>query len=55
MFHHEDAALQPRRDLEQGFGIDTRDGRSYVETMADGLADIACRLNNLHARGVLKG
>jgi hypothetical protein len=55
MFHHEDAALQPLRDLEPGFGIDTRDGRSYVETMADGLVDVARRLNNLHARGLLKG
>ncbi|MCU0753243.1 MAG: hypothetical protein MUC40_09530 [Akkermansiaceae bacterium] len=55
MFHHEDHALQPLRDLEPGFGIDTRDGRSYTETMADGLADIARRLNNLQARGILKG
>jgi hypothetical protein len=54
MFHHEDAALQPLRDLEPGFGLDTRDGRSYTETMADGLADIARRLNNLQARGILK-
>lgn len=54
MFHHEDDALQPLRDLEPGFGIDTRDGRSYTETMADGLADIARRLNNLHTRGILK-
>jgi hypothetical protein len=54
MFHHEDDALQPLRDLEPGFGIDTRDGRSYTETMADGLADIARRLNNLQARGILK-
>jgi hypothetical protein len=53
MFHHQDAALQPLRDLEPGFGIDTRDGRSYVETMADGLADIARRLNNLRTRGIL--
>ena len=54
MFHHEDDALQPLRDLEPGFGVDTRDGRSYTETMADGLADIARRLNNLRARGILK-
>lgn len=54
MFHHEDDALQPLRDLEPGFGVDTRDGRSYTETMADGLADIAHRLNNFLARGILK-
>lgn len=54
MFHHEDAALQPLRDLEPGFGVDTRDGRSYTETVADGLADIAHRLNNFLARGILK-
>jgi hypothetical protein len=54
MFHHEDAALQPLRDLEPGFGVDTCDGRSYTETMADGLADIAHRLNNFQARGILK-
>ena len=54
MFHHEDDALQPLRDLEPGFGVDTRDGRTYTETMADGLADIAHRLNNFLARGILK-
>ena len=54
MFDHEDAALQPLRDLEPGFGVDTRDGRSYAETVADGLADIAHRLNNFQARGILK-
>lgn len=54
MFDHEDAALQPLRDLDPGFGIDTRDGRSYTETVADGLAGIARRLNNLQARGILK-
>jgi hypothetical protein len=55
MFHHEDDALQPLRDLEPGFGLDTRDGRSYTETVADGLADVAHRLNNLLVRGILPG
>jgi hypothetical protein len=55
MFDHEDPALQPLHEIDPGFGIDTRDGRSHAETVADGLADIARRLNNLHARGVLKG
>lgn len=54
MFDHEDAALETLRKLDPGHGIDTRDGRSYTEVMADGLADIAHRLNNLAARGVLK-
>ncbi|OYV04877.1 MAG: hypothetical protein CFE26_14570, partial [Verrucomicrobiales bacterium VVV1] len=54
MFDHEDAALETLRQLDPGHGVDTRDGRSYTEVMADGLADIAHRLNNLAARGVLK-
>lgn len=54
LFDHEDAALAQLRELEPGHGIDTRDGRSYTETTADGLADIAHRLNNLLARGILK-
>ena len=40
--------------LEPGHGVDTRDGRTYTEVMADGLGDIARRLNNLKARGFLK-
>ena len=55
MFHHEDDALQPLRDLEPGFGLDTRDGRSYTETMADGLENVARRLNNMLLRGILRG
>lgn len=53
MFDHEDPALETLRQLDPGHGVDTRDGRSYTEVMADGLADIAHRLNNLAARGVL--
>jgi hypothetical protein len=54
MFDHEDPALGTLRQLDSGHGVDTRDGRSYTQVMADGLADIAHRLNNLAARGVLK-
>ncbi len=53
MFDHEDAALETLRKLDPSHGVDTRDGRSYTEVMADGVADIAHRLNNLAARGVL--
>jgi hypothetical protein len=55
VFHHEDPALEPLRKLDAGHGIDTRDGRSYTEVTADGLADVARRLNNLVARGILRG
>ena len=54
IFDHTDAALELLRKLEPGHGIDTCDGRSYTEVMADGLADTAHRLNNLLARGILK-
>lgn len=53
MFHHEDDALGPLRELEPGHGVDTTDGKSYTELMAIGLGDVARRLNNLAARGVL--
>jgi hypothetical protein len=54
LFDHADPALALLRTLDPGHGIDTRDGRSYHEVVADGLADIARRLNNLAARGILK-
>ena len=54
VFDHEDPALELVRKLDPGHGIDTRDGRSYTEVTADGLDDIARRLNNLAARGILK-
>jgi len=54
VFHHEDPALEPLRKMDPGHGIDTRDGRSYAQVTADGLADVAHRLNNLVARGMLK-
>ncbi len=53
VFDHEDPALELLRQLDPGHGIDTRDGRSYSQVTADGLADIAHRLNNLAARGFL--
>ena len=53
LFDHADPALEMLRALDPGHGIDTRDGRSYHQVAADGLADIARRLNNLAARGIL--
>lgn len=54
VFDHTDPALELVRQLDPGHGIDTRDGRSYSQVTADGLADVARRLNNLLARGILK-
>lgn len=53
VFDHEDPALAPLRALDSGHGVDTRDGRTYGRVVADGLGDLAHRLNNLAARGVL--
>lgn len=53
LFHHEDAALAGLREADPRHGVDTTDGRSYSETVCDGLADTAHRLNNLVARGIL--
>ena len=53
LFHHDDVALEALRNLEPGHGVDTTDGRSYNEVVADGLGDTAHRLNNLVARGFL--
>jgi len=53
LFNHADPALEALRALDPGHGIDTRDGRSYTQTVADGLADVARRLNNLSARKVI--
>ena len=54
VFDHADPGLEALRNMEPGHGVDTRDGRTYQEVMADGLADVAHRLNNLQARGILK-
>lgn len=54
VFDHADPALEQIRQMDPGHGIDTRDGRTYVEVTADGLTDVARRLNNLVARGFLK-
>ena len=53
VFDHTDPALELLRQLDPGHGVDTRDGRSYTEVTADGLGDVARRLNNLAARGFL--
>lgn len=53
LFHHEDPALEGLRKADPRHGIDTTDGRSYTEAVCDGLADVARRLNNLVARGIM--
>lgn len=53
MFDHSDDALEPLRALEPGHGVDTTGGRSYTDVMADGLGDVARRLNNLSTRGII--
>ena len=53
LFHHEDPALEGLRTADPRHGIDTTDGRSYSEAVCDGLADVARRLNNLVARGIM--
>lgn len=54
VFDHEDPGLELLRNLEPGHGVDTRDGRSYTEVVADALETVAHRLNNLDARGIFK-
>lgn len=53
LFHHADDALAGLREADPRHGIDTTDGRSYSETVCDGLSDTAHRLNNLVARGIM--
>lgn len=53
LFHHEDDALEGLRNAVPDHGVDTTDGRSYSQTVADGLAETAHRLNNLVTRGIL--
>ena len=53
IFHHEDPALEPLRNLDSGHGIDTSDGRSYSQMVVDGVVDVTRRLNNLVSRGIL--
>ena len=53
LFHHEDPALEPLRELVAGHGVDTLDGRTYNQAVVDGLVDVTRRLNNLVARGIL--
>lgn len=52
MFHHGDPALAALRDAVEGHGLDTTDGRSYAETLADGVNGLGRRLNNFAARGI---
>ena len=53
LFNHEDDALAGLRVADPRHGIDTTDGRTYSECVFDGLDDVAHRLNNLIARGIL--
>ena len=53
LFHHEDAALAGLREADPRHGIDTTDGRTYDETVLDGVYSVGRRLNNLVARGYL--
>lgn len=53
IFHHEDPALEGLRNLDPGHGLDTTDGRTYSETVVEGMVDITHRLNNLALRGHL--
>lgn len=55
LFHHEDAALAGLGEADPRYGIDTRDGRTYDETVLDGVYSVGRRLNNLVARGYLAG
>ncbi len=47
LFHHADDALAGLREADPRHGIDTTDGRSYSETVCDGLETVTRRLNNL--------
>tara|TARA_A100001037_G_scaffold110752_2_gene101070 strand:- start:23010 stop:24023 length:1014 start_codon:yes stop_codon:yes gene_type:complete len=51
IFQHNDEALKPLRDLADGHGVDTTNGKNYQDLMLDGINDIARRLNNLTIRG----
>ncbi|MFC4990744.1 hypothetical protein [Rubritalea tangerina] len=53
LFHHEDDALAGLREAVEGHGTNTLDGRSYTEAVVDGLQEVARRINNLVARGIL--
>lgn len=55
IFHHEDPALEGLRNLDPGHGLDTTDGRTYSETVIEGMVDTTHRLNNLVLRGHLQG
>jgi len=52
MFHHQDPALAALREAVSGHGIDTCDGRSYDEMLAEGVNMVGRRLNNLATRNI---
>jgi len=51
-FDRNDVVLEPLRAAVPGHGVDTTDGRSYDETLADALNDLGRRLNNFASRGI---
>ncbi len=53
LFHHEDDALEGLRNLNDGHGTDTTEGRSYEECVLYGIEELTLRLNNLANRGIL--
>lgn len=52
MFHHEDPALEALREAVAGHGVDTTDGRTYLEMLTEGVDELGRRLNNLANRGI---
>ena len=47
LFHHEDPAMEGLRAAGVGHGVDTTNGRTYSETVCDGLEIVANKLNEL--------
>ena len=52
MFHHEDPALEALRNAVPGHGVDTTDGRTYDQMLAESVDHLARRLNNFVNRGI---
>ena len=52
MFHHQDPALEALRTAVPGHGVDTTDGRSYDQMLADSVNILARRLNNFASREI---
>lgn len=52
IFHHEDPALEPLRQLVPGHGVDTTNGRGYSQIVANGLTQITHMLNSFQAKAL---